>query len=415
MKPSRRDLAVFGLTCLATAAAWIHFRPIEAPAAPAPAPPVTTPTGWSGERLDQALAAVGKAGSAAARLDACKDLLQIPPTDILATLEQQVAESDRQLSLVAKTLLIRWAAEDGEAAARWAWNRLRSKEAWEEAFRQIGPAWAAHNPTGLGRWAMTIDAKGTPPDDAPEAGTMEMRVASRGLHTDISRWLVTEDPRLAYEILIKHGRMSSEDPKIALALSSVERVREAVSAFGDFKIGNPVRLTGKEIHLYYLFLRWSELDPDDFNRSRHAGTIAIGDTEKAAAALERFKSLPAREKPDAAENLMAGIVPAARSGRMRSIAQTWADTDPSAAIRWLDARPPEDRPAANTARASAIAPHDLTVTLDWMDGLPEEQRLSLVQIFDSWTKAHPGQRADRSGWPAGRVEAWEDLEALQVE
>lgn len=413
-------IPLFGLAGAITAAAWVGFWPRASPEpmTPAPPPPTDRPdSSWSSERVDSLMMALEKADSLEAKLNAAADLLQIPDADVRDAVEKAVAKNSKRLSLVAKMLLIRWAAEDGEAATLWAWKRLRSEGSWEAAFQEIGPSWAAHNPAGLAKWAMSA-AEGRKPGDDPdmaEAETMETPHIGSGILGSISRWLVTEDPQLAYELIRKRGGMSSDDQKTAQALASVEKVREALTAFGDLTIKNPNQLSGDEIQLYYLLLRWHQLDSDDFNRSKHAGSISTDDADQSAAAVARWKELPAAERFDDATKQAAGIIPAARGWRIQCIASAWAETDPATAIRWLDSLPEEDRMAANTARVSAIAAHDLTATLDWVDGLPLEQRPpSLVPAFDAWTKAHPGERADRSGWPAERVIAWEDLEALQA-
>lgn len=414
-------ISTFGLASAVTAAVWIHFWPQAVPepvTLPPKAPPATKPeTRWSKERLDSLIAAVEKADSPETKANACADLLQIPDADVCDALEQGVAKNGNRLSLVAKTLLIRWAAKDGEAAALWAWKRLRSEGSWHAAFREIGPAWAAHNPTGLAKWAMAAAERLKPDVDEPdvaEAKTMELPHVDSEMLAGISQWLVTEDPRLAYELIKKRGGTSSEDRKTAQALTSAAKVREALMVYGDLKIKDPNGFVGDEIQLYCLLMRWHELDPDDFNRSSHAGSIATDDAERFAAAVARWKELATAERSDAASKQVADIAPGARIWRIQSIAEAWAETDPAATVRWLDSLPPEDRMSANTARVVALAAHDLTATLDWVDGLPAGQRpTSLVPAFDAWVKAHPGERADRSGWPADRVQAWEDLEALR--
>jgi hypothetical protein len=113
--------------------------------------------------------------------------------------------------------------------------------------------------------------------------------------------------------------------------------------------------------------------------------------------------------------LVAEASSAGRDECITAIAKAWAATDPDAAVRWLDSLPPENAVTAKAARISTLAALDLTATLDWADQLPhgESRQNSLVSAFDAWTKAHPGQRADQTGWPAARVQAWNDLEALQ--
>ncbi|RYD39480.1 MAG: hypothetical protein EOP85_15880 [Verrucomicrobiaceae bacterium] len=122
---------------------------------------------------------------------------------------------------------------------------------------------------------------------------------------------------------------------------------------------------------------------------------------------------PEAERLVAVKRVLAKVDPASRGDYISRIAGDWAKTDPAATVRWLEALPQEDADSAAGARVSSLAPHDLTVVLDWAERLPPgKRRDSLVGAFDAWTAANPGQRADRSGWPDDRVRAWEDLEAL---
>lgn len=421
MKSSVRDILCFGAVGAVTAMAWAFFWPRSVPnAAPPPEAPETTVKSvlWTRERIASLIAAVEKSNSEEAKLNACTDLLQIPIAGVREFLEQGDLKDKNRLSLVTRILLIRWAADDGETAILWAWKRFRSKGLWDQAFQEIGPAWAAHNPASLGRWALSAAEKLKPSSNEPtmeEIASMEFPLVDSGMLTDISNWLVTEDPRLAYQLVKRRGGYSSDDSKMPLALTSVAKVREALLVFDDLRIKNPSRLSGDEIHLHYLLARWHDLDPDDFNRSTYAGSIVTNTAEQFVSALERWKTLPDDERADAANKLVASVVPEIRDSRIYSLAIAWSQSDPGAAIRWLDSLPPENAALTNAARIAALAPHDLVSTLDWADQLPPEQRRnSLVPAFDAWTKANPGVRADRSGWPAARAQAWEDLETLQL-
>lgn len=421
MKPSTCKILGFSLASAVTAVAWIVFWPRPAsvgkPSSPAPET-VIAEAPWSRERITSLITAVEKAETREAKLNACTDLLQIPIADVREVLEQANLKKGDRLSLVTKILLIRWAADDGEAAIQWAWKRFRSQGLWDDAFREIAPAWAAHNPAGLGKWALLAADKLKPGAEEPsmaEVEAMELPAVDSSKLTAIANWLVTEDPRLAYQLVKRLGGFSSDDPKMPLALTSVTKVQEALSVFDGLKISDPTRFSGNEIHLHYLLTRWHELDPDDFNRSPYAGSIVTDTGEESTEAVERWKALPASEQVDAASSLVASVIPQVRDSRISAIAGAWAETDPDAAARWLDSLPPENEISASAARISALAAHDLTATLDWADRLPDGQprQNSLVSAFDAWTKAHPGERADRTGWPSARAQAWEDLEALQ--
>ncbi|MES2924937.1 MAG: hypothetical protein V4819_25500 [Verrucomicrobiota bacterium] len=422
MKPVTCKILGFCLASAVTAVAWIVFWPRTVSIA---APPLLAPetviaeAPWSNERIASSISAVERADSVETKLNAGTDLLQIPLAGVREFLERANLKKGDRLSLVAKILLIRWAADDGEAALQWAWKRFRSEGLWDEAFREIAPAWAAHNPAGLGKWALLVAEKLKPDSEEPrlaEVEAMELPAMDSSKLTEIANWLVTEDPRLAYQLVKRRGGFSSDDAKMPLALTSVAKVQEALTVFDDLKITDPTRLSGNEVHLYYLLTRWHELDPDDFNRSTYAGSIITNTVEKSAEAVERWKVLPASERADAASSLVASVIPKARGWRISAIAEAWAETDPDAAVRWLDSLPQENEISASAARISALSAHDLKATLDWADQLPvgETRQNSLVTAFDGWIKAHPGEHADRSGWPAARAQAWEELESLHT-
>lgn len=421
MKTSAREILCFGAAAAVTVFAWAVFWPRSVSiAAPPPEAPATVvePVLWNRERIASLIAAVEKSSSDETRHNACTDLLQIPAASAREFLERGDLKDKNRLSLVARILLIRWATDDGETAILWAWKRFRSEGLWDQAFQEIGPAWAAHNPASLGRWALSAAEKLKPGSNEPtmeEIASMEFPLVDSGMLTDISNWLVTEDSRLAYQLVKKRGGYSSDDSQMPLALTSVAKVREALLVFDDLRIKNPSRLSGDEIHLHYLLARWHELDPDDFNRSSYAGSIVTHTTAQSASAIERWKTLPADDRADVANALVARVVPEMRESRISALAIAWAEADPAATIRWLDSLPSEDQRFVNSARITALAPHDLTATLDWADQLPPDQRRKLlVPAFDAWSLANPGMRADRTGWPTGRAQAWEDLETLQL-
>jgi hypothetical protein len=83
------------------------------------------------------------------------------------------------------------------------------------------------------------------------------------------------------------GGFSSEDSKMPLALTSVPKVQEALAVFNDVRINDPLKMSGDEIQVHFLLTRWHQLDPEDFNRSSHAGSIVIRASEEAASAIER--------------------------------------------------------------------------------------------------------------------------------
>ena len=212
MKPIARQFRVFVAACAVTAAVWMMAWPEPAVVPQPPAKPVADVSGarWSKERIASLVAEVEAAKTDEARLHACGRLLQIPLADARETLETVNLKSGHGLSLVAKVLLIRWASGDGEAATDWAWKRFRSEGLWNDAFREIGPAWAAHKPASLAEWALRTMDNRKPGSDSitkREAEESERPLLEFGTFSKISGWLVTEDPRLAYQILIARGGM----------------------------------------------------------------------------------------------------------------------------------------------------------------------------------------------------------------
>jgi hypothetical protein len=420
MKPMTQKTFGFLIASFVTATAWIAIWPSPTPAIAAPKVAmkhVVPTTHWSKERVASSVAAVGKAGSDRARLDACSDLLQIPIADVRKALEQVTLGDKRRLSLATKTLLIRWAADDGDAALRWAWQRYRSQGLWFDAFREIAPAWAAHNPKGLAAWA--LDAAEHMKANSGELSMEEIKpyqrpVVDSNMLTDIGKWLTTEDPRLAYEILVKRGGFSSQDPKIPLALTSVAKIQDALSVFQGRKIRDPLKLREEEVHLYHLLNRWHQLDAEDFNHSPYAGTIIPQAAEVPALELERWKSSPASKREQQANTILANVHPEARAPRILAIAKAWAEIDLPAVLRWAESLPPEDQTSASAARISIWAAHDLNAALANAERLSTgARRDSFVIAFDAWTQGQSGKRADQAGWPPEWTQAWSDLEALQ--
>jgi hypothetical protein len=412
---SMRGLTIFAAGCAITAAAWAIFWPRPVPVSPPPAEAVVVvpEVRWTKERISSLIIDLENAKTDEARLEASSKLLQIPLEAASEALETVNLKNDRGLSLVAKVLLIRWASGDGESATNWAWKRFRSEGLWEAAFREIGPAWAAHNPVGLGKWALEVAEKTKSPAETitmSEAIAADEPLLDSSALGDISEWLMTEDPHLAYQVLFKRGSISTEDAKVPLALTSVAKVRQALLAFQRLdKLSDATLMGNEDYQAVHLFTRWRDLDPEDFSRSPYTSFVFPDPTKETAAALEEWKSSPGAET---ASRLVASAG-ANQFNRISEIARTWAETDPAATVNWLDSLPAENAFAARKARISILAATDLDATLDWADTLPRETRSSaLVSAFDAWRKAHPGQRPVMSDWSETRRRAWADLEAL---
>jgi hypothetical protein len=420
VKSGVRHLFVFVGSCIITAVAWMLFWPdkprtiVEATHYPQVSAAVRS---WTKDQIDDKFAAVRNASTDQARLDASIDLLEIPAEDVPEVLERMKSEIERDFSQVAQILVIRWASSDGEAAANWAWKSFRTGPQWENIFNQIGPAWAAHHPAGFYEWVLET-AKNRSIESysitLAEAESSERPLLDGTLLRKIPGWLITEDPHLAYKVILATSN-GFYDERLPDSLASVSKVREALLAFDEREPLEATYDTAIEKMKNSLFLRWNDLDPEDFSRSSFADQIVIDAKSLRNATLERWTSLPEEERAENANRLVAEGSSAGRDECITAIAKAWAATDPDAAVRWLDSLPPENAVTAKAARISTLAALDLTATLDWADQLPhrESRHNSLVSAFDAWTKAHPGERADQTGWPAARVQAWNDLEALQ--
>jgi hypothetical protein len=159
--------------------------------------------------------------------------------------------------------------------------------------------------------------------------------------------------------------------------------------------------------------RWKALDRESFERSPFVeiltGYSGIAEDKDIRAwdshSPERRLQLAnqATEEPDAS----------ARNMKIFGIVRQWAAVDPEANVAWLESLPEENRANWYKASVAASAPEHLELTLNQADRFPLIQREAcLVTAFHAWTKAHSGERADRTSWPAERITAWEDLEAL---
>ncbi len=419
MSPSIRKIAAFTTGCIVTVVVWSTLSPTpEKPSVGLPQPQheAVKKQLWPVGKTASLVAALNQADSDEAKVRAANHLLSIPTAEIDDAFSEIEWKDGNRLSLAAKVLLIRMASEDGKATAERAWKHLHSQKLWPQAFAQIGPAWAAHDPASLVAWATSFAGKtksvggeGTErKPDRRDGPTLD----HRGL-TDVIGWLVTEDPEAAYQLLRKRGGFSSDDQLLPLVLFSTAKVNEALMAFGDLRITDPNRVEGDQVQLFFLLHRWQEIDPESFDASPYALSFSAMSSSTPLPSIVNWMKLPAEQRAAEATRIVSGALPAGRINYIQGIAKEWSETDPGACAKWLDTLPLEYLDSVNKTRALILAPHDLNGTLDHIDNLPPEpQNWGLVTAFDSWTKAHPGQRADRTGWSAGRISAWEDLEAL---
>jgi len=306
MKLPLRGIALFSISCCVTAVIWRQSAPQQTTAVTLerlPAKPDRTP--WTRLRLVGLLEQAEKAGTDPERMAAAVALAAVPDELRREALEATPLIRDRKLTFTARVLLIQWGAADGGASCRWAWERFRKEGVWDQAFREIGPSWAAKDPKGFAKWALS-HKRGT----ALENITLKDALASDEPILDFSdlgratKWLVSEDPQAAFHMLISDGGNSSDDYKLAEALGSVEQVHQALLAFDHLDEMTPGHYQGDQIIALGLLQRWYELDPEGFSRSSFARFFdSFGGNrprEKTTpdwqATLEQTASLPAEER-----------------------------------------------------------------------------------------------------------------------
>lgn len=391
---------------------WQHAEPGSPVSAAAPATPPAKP--WTAQDTAAAMAELKDAKTADARMKAVATLGNIPPGQIRETLEQASVVENGDLTLAAKVLLIRWAGSDGAAAADWAWKRFRSEGLWQEAIREIGPAWAWHDAKGLHRWVMaaTKEKPGESTTKA-QAEASESPILDSEDVFNIAKWLAPEEPRLAFELRrMERNTVFSGDLELPRLLRTLPQVKEALLAYDDLDQIKPGIMHGHQMLQVALFGRWEELDPEDFARSPYAHLSMGSQNRRLTAGLEDWQKAPATERTGAASAWIAGKEGAELRVRINQLATAWAGVDPEAAIGWASGLEERRREESYQLIAGVRAAKDLNGTLDWGDRLPAaSQAATLVTTFDGWSTAHPGQRPDMAGWSEERIAAWKDLEA----
>lgn len=415
-------LLAFTTASALTAACWMALRPSPAEPQVAQAPPQAEARLESGD-LDRMLAALNGATTHDEKLAAALALRSLSSQDFPAVFERVEVTKERQLTLAAKTLLVQWASQDGEAAALWAWQRFREERLWKPAFREIGAAWAWRDPAGLAAW-LTAQV-GTKAGKITDATLDEVRKSDAPLFDsdDLSRacrWLMAENPRLALDLLEKRGGTSSDDHLIWDALQDPSKIEDALMAFDDLDVllkdTRPGQYFsgGRKGCASGLLMRWQSLDPEGFARSAYSRYLPAPASGDLTVAMAEWRTSPPADPPSAAARLLESRPEPARPTAVRKVTTLWAETDPAACREWLDSLPPELREPGAVQFTIARAAADLGPTLDWLDQFPPAIRHGcLVQAFDAWTAAHPGEMPDTALWSEERRQAWDDLQALK--
>ncbi|WP_367873486.1 hypothetical protein [Luteolibacter sp. Populi] len=418
MKRQTLKGTAFLLACLATAGLWHAFWPappaaVASPEAATPAPVKTTP---DARALVAELAATQDKQQ---RMSIAARLLEIPVSEIPALLDSITVIEGHQLSLAAKTLLIRWASVDGRAAVAWAWPHLREKGFFPQAMAQIGPAWAWQNPRELAKWAGeqsitegaqdpfgTISLEDTLASDSPLLNSEQF--------SRIAASIARDEPRLAFGLLIKARAYGNDD--ITASLQSVEQIREALLAFDnleglDYESQNFI--SGPERTAKALFRRWCELDRSSFEASAYSKLVTIPNHEKSMSKWAKWREAPAEDRLAGATALLATADEAARHETVGGLARDWAAKDPAGCRAWLETLPGELPAAGARYFMTAVAASDLAGAVDFSEDMPPAVRQNcLADAHRLWRAAHPEETVDTSGWSEPSVEAWEDLDAL---
>lgn len=274
-----RQTVVFGVAVAVTAAGWAVFWPVPKPREPQLvelSPPPPGRLHWTGRDLTERIEALEVAATGAERLKAALRLNEIPPSEIPKALEQLKLVENRQLTLAAQLLLIRWSASDGEAAANWAWTRFRPEGLWNQVFREISASWAWSHPATLAEWALNAAKRRKPSDDISlaEATATDSPLLDSDLLNRVSLDLIRTEPRLAVQVFLARGGWRSDDHLFFDSMGTVQQLREALLAFDNLDQLQPDRSQGfSQIFAKSLLHRWKEIDPEDFARSPYAHLI----------------------------------------------------------------------------------------------------------------------------------------------
>lgn len=415
MKSSSRSLAVFLTGCGITFLAWDLFRDEPAQSDI----PVQTPAekpreiSWSQEKVASGIKALEEATNDQSRLSAALELSKIPAKDIPAILVSLLTHERAATLPTFKTLLIRWASSDGEAAMNWAWSHLREKRDWNEAYHEIIAAWAWHDLHGFHRWCLASPHLGYT-DRHQVAGAAEksaVPVLDMFFVVQAVNHLIEIDPYLAYDLIAKRGGgFYGLYPRYAERLESPNRIRDALSALPD-----PGDLTQKDLNDSQLAVKallehWRGIDPDGFANSPYSRSLA----PDPAQVLVQWKELAFPERSTQANALLSKLDGEAREKQLATITLRWAAESPQEAARWLRALP--EAASGYIALAGLRAPRDLEGTLDWVESLPPaDEAAGIARAYEAWTTAHPGQAPDTAAWNASRLQAWQDMAALAQE
>lgn len=413
-----RKICAFAVGVLTTLAVSSAFWPKPAPSVPARVV-VVPEEPWNRQKFDSALAKMDQAKTKAEMVDAAAELGKIPVKEIPAALESIPLEKDGNLTLAVSTLLIRWASEDGEAAITWTWDHLKTSGLWRDTFPQLLGAWAWTNPDGLARWALECMATRKPDDPTlAEAEASDRPLITFSDVSGISRMLIREDPKLAYEVFLKRGGWSSNDDEMYKSLDDPAQLEQALQAFPNLE-GLKARHDSMTFtmdslaHAESLMTHWMKIDPEGFERSGYRQYLHPRFT-KAGKVEDEWKQAGAPDREVAANRIIEEAKGDLRRHAVSGITNEWVSVDPDACRTWLESLPPDLTEQAKGGYVAVRAAQDLEGTLDFIVGTdPAYRHTYMMNAFDSWTKAHPGESPDMAAWTEQERRVWSDLEALK--
>ena len=420
MKISPRSLAIFAAASLLTMGAWLAFWP-ESPSLPASPPPsqAIPAEKWNRDSLAVLIGRLKASGSERERLALVAELSRVPVPEIPELLSTIPLEENYQLTLAARTLLIRWASADGKAAIDWSWANLKEQSAWRDAFLQVCEAWAWSDPSSLERWVVDYFEHSTTKDPTlEEVRASETPILNSGNITRIAKSLLREDPRAAYVVFLKRGGFSTGDDFMWDSLDDPLQIEKALTAFGDLE---PMKAThnsmtfrlGPMSYAESLMATWMKIDPEGFSKSRYPAYLHPRFKE-ARQATALVQEVIAEQSAEAANLRIEATKPEFRLGLVRDIGMRWGEKDPLACRAWAENLPPEQREQAAFGTVITGTPAELTSTLDWLERFAGGQgQQCFVTAYDTWSRAHPGERPDMTAWTEQRRRAWDDLEALR--
>lgn len=399
MKPLLAHATAFALGCGASAAVWSIAHPAPPPANPPSQERHSTNARWQPGDLQPALEAAQQARSATEQSAAAARLARIPADQIPGAMAAITLVDGHRLTLAARILLVRWGETDGDAAMQWAWEHLREPGCWEQAFHQVGPAWAWTDPEGFAAWLSRLEGA-----DAPKLG--------HSAYCRACEWLAPEAPLLATRLLLPRGGWS-DSARFAHKLKTTAQVREALGAFDALDQLSPWGGSGDPHLARQLLDRWNQLDPEEFAASPHTSSVSSTAYQQIKEQTREWIQSPVADRADAATRILDGSEPGDRRFHLYQLTHQWTGSDPDATAAWIASLPPSDQTSALQTHTEVRATSNLQDTMTWIGTLPApRQPACLVVAYDTWKQSESPEQPDRSGWPAPLRQAWADLDSL---